>query len=268
MAHDFTSLQHPVEKLLEAEYFLGRLKHRTGQKFQFELNAFLSASRSVTFVMQKAMSDVPGFDRWYSQRQAEMKSDRAMRFFIELRNVSQKQGPVSYVGGSLPGGGWTYRFVGRPNAVPEELVGLDIRDCCTLHLIKLAKLLLQCVSTFPYHSCPCRAFTEEGMASLGYDWASIEAALGLPPGYTAVAGIPVGEKLRILRRELEPLDEASIERIAASPLLDSGWHGPDTSRANDLVDDVAALMASSGSVELHPREVFVRAVLKRIQDRD
>jgi hypothetical protein len=263
MAYDFTTLRHPVEKLLEAEYFLGRMTHRTGLKFQFELNAFLSASRSVTFVMQKAMSDVPGFDRWYLQRQAEMKSDEAMRFFIELRNVSQKQGPVSYVEGSLAGGGWTYRFVGRPHAVPEELVSLDIRDCCSVYLAKLAKLILQCATTFPYHSCPCRAFTEEGMAALGYGWADIEAALGLPSGYTVVAGIPASEKLRILRREFEPLDIASIERIATSSLLDTGKHRFHASNGTDLLDHFAAAMAPSGNARTNPRENFIRAALKR-----
>lgn len=266
MVHDFTTLRHPVEKLLEAEYFLDRLTHANGLEFQFELNAFLSASRSVTFVLQKVMSNVLGFARWYSPRQAEMKSDEAMRFFIELRNISQKEGPVSYVGCSLPGGGRTYRLVGRPHAVPGELIGLDISDCCSAHVAKLARLLLECVAAFPYHSCPCRAFTKEGMAALGYDWADIEAAVGLPAGYTAVSDIPVGEKLRILRREVEPLDTASIERIAASPLLDSGKQQFRATRGTDLVDDVAARMAPSAIASGLSREIFLSAILNRIDD--
>jgi len=182
MTHVFSTLRHPVEKLLEAEHFLARLTHANGLEFQFELNAFLSASRSVTFALQKAMSDVPGFSSWYGQQQTAMKADAAMRFFLELRNISQKQGPVSFVGGSLLGGGWTYRFVGGPHTVPEELVGRDIGACCGAHLAKLANLLLECSSAFPFHSCPGRAFTEEGMLALGYDWQDVEAAIGLPPG--------------------------------------------------------------------------------------
>ena len=61
MSYTFTTLRHPVEKLLEAEHFPARLIHSNGLEFQFELNAFLSASRSVTFVLQKAVADVPGF---------------------------------------------------------------------------------------------------------------------------------------------------------------------------------------------------------------
>ena len=59
LAHTFTTLRHPVEKLLEAEYFLARLTCADGLRFQFELNAWLSASRSVTFVLQRAMAHVP-----------------------------------------------------------------------------------------------------------------------------------------------------------------------------------------------------------------
>ncbi|PWI54409.1 hypothetical protein B5K03_09490 [Rhizobium phaseoli] len=74
MTHNFTTLRHPVEKLLEAEHFLARLTHSSGLEFQFELNAFLSSSRSVTFILQKAMSDVTGFASWYGQQQAMMKA--------------------------------------------------------------------------------------------------------------------------------------------------------------------------------------------------
>lgn len=267
MAHSFTTLRHPVERLLEAEYFLARLMKTSGLEFQFELNAFLSASRSVTFVLQKAMSDVPGFDSWYGQQQSMMKADAAMRFFLELRNISQKQGPVSFVGGSLPGGGWTYRFVGNPHAVPEELAGWDIGACCAAHLIKLARLLLECVRAFPFHSCPARAFTEEGMAALGYDWVDVEAAIGLPPGYTNVGDFPAAEKLRILSREIEPLDTAAIERIADGKLHDRGGRleFPASSGA-DLLDDMAAMMSPVNSASRHPRDVFLGALLKRIND--
>ena len=267
MPFTFTTLRHPVEKLLEAEHFLARLICSDGLEFQFELNAFLSASRSVTFVLQKVMSDVPGFASWYKPQQARMKADAAMRFFLALRNISQKQGPVSFVGGSLPGGGWTWRFVGRPHAVPEDLAGRDISACCASHLAKLADLLLKCVRDFPFHSCPGRAFTEKGMAALGYSWRDVEAAIGLPPAYTDVVDFPAAEKLRILSREIEPLDTASIKRIAARDLRANG--APlkfPASSGTDLVDHLAAMKAPGGAGSGHPRNVFVGAVLKRIND--
>ena len=100
MAHRFTSLATSIEKLLEAEYFLGGLAVSNGPEFRYNLNAFLSACRSVTFVLQKAMSPMAGFGDWYAARRAEMRVDAAMGFFLELRNISQHEGPVSVVGGS------------------------------------------------------------------------------------------------------------------------------------------------------------------------
>ena len=267
MTHEFATLRHPVEKLLEAEHFLARLIRSNGLLFQFELNAFLSAARSVTLVLQKAMSGVPGFATWYEQQQALMNADAAMRFFVSLRNISQKQGPVSFVGACLPNSRWTYRFVGRPHAVPEELAGRDIGACCAAHLAKLANQLLECVRIFPYHSCPGRAFTEEGMAALGYTWQDIEAAVELPPGYTDVGDFPASEKLRILSREIEPLDMVSIKRIADGDLRADGapLEFPRSSGA-DLVDDIAAMIAPGGTDSRHPRNVLLSAILKRISD--
>lgn len=267
MPHTFTTLRHPVEKLLEAEHFLARMVQSDGLEFQFELNALLSASRSVTFVLQKVLAGVLGFAVWYDQQQVRMKADAAMRFFLELRNISQKQGPVSFVGGSLPSGGWTYRFVGRPHAVPEALLGRDVGACCAAHLMKLATLLAECSRTFPFHSCPGRAFTEEGMVALGYGWRDVEAALGLPPGYTEVGDFSAAEKLRILSREVEPLDQESIERIAQGDLRADGVRLQfSNTSGTDLVDDIAAMMMPGCATGGQPRDAFLGAILKRIND--
>lgn len=242
MFHTFTTLHHSVEKLLEAEYFLARMVESDELlKFQFELNAFLSATRSLTFVLQKSLAHIPDFTVWYEQQQARMKADAAMRFFLELRNISQKQGPISFVGGGLLGGGWTYRFVGIQQPVPEEFKGKDISECCAIHLIKLAKLLAECSQNLSFHSCPARAFTEEGMKTLGYTWRDVEAALWLLHGSTDVSDFSVAEKLRVLSREIEPLDKESIERIAGGDLRTNGkrLQFPCTN-SNDLVDDIAA----------------------------
>jgi len=267
MPYSFTTLRHPVEKILECEHFLARMVKSDGLVFQFELNAFLSAARSVTFVLQKAFADVPGFAVWYEEQQSRMKTDSAMRFFLELRNISQKQGPVSFVGGSLPEGGWTYRFVGQPCAVPETLLGRDVGACCAAHLMKLANLLRECSCAFPFHSCPGRAFTEEGMLALGYEWRDVESALGLPPGYTEVGDFPTAEKLRVLSREIEPLDRESIERIARGDFQVDGerLQFPNTS-GRDLIDDMAAMMAPGCANDGHPRNAFLGAILKRIND--
>jgi hypothetical protein len=91
------------ERLSEANYFARRLRSQRGEKLQYELNAFLSAARSVTWLIQKEMVHVPGFSEWWSERQKEMAADPAMRFFLALRNYSQKEGRISIVGGTVGG---------------------------------------------------------------------------------------------------------------------------------------------------------------------
>ena len=143
-------------------------------------------------------------------------------------------------------------------------MGRDIGACCAAHLAKLANLLLKCIRAFPFHSCPGRACTEEGMAALGYSWGDIGAAIGLPPEYVDVGNLPAAEKLRILSQEIEPLDTASIERISQGDLRADG--APlelPVSSGTDLVDDMAALMARNGIASGHPRDVFLRAIMKR-----
>lgn len=267
MSHTFTSLRYPLEKLQEAEYFLARQTQTNGIEFQFELNAFLSASRGVTFFLQKAMAHVEGFEEWYRQQQVAMKADAAMRFFLALRNVSQKQGPVSYIGGSMLDGGWSYRFVGQLEPVPGELTGRDICECCADHLTKVARLILECHREFPFDSCPGRAFTEEGMKALGYSMADVESALGLPPGYIDVVDFSIAEKLRVLSREIEPLDIEDLERLASGDFRSQGTplriH---KCTGRNLVNDIAALIESGANDQRQPREIFLKAIAKRIND--
>lgn len=265
MAHVFTSLRYATEKLLEAEYFLGRSMEVSGPYFQYELNAFLSAARNVSFVLQSSMSKVRGFNEWYAEKQAEMRADAAMRFFLELRNVSQKQGPVSYVGGSRLDGGYTYRFVEDQHSLPPEVVGIDIRASCATHLMKVGNLLLDFFNKMPFSACPWRAFSEEGMKTLGFEWSDAEEAAGFPAGWTNVGSAVDPEvKFKYLRKEIEPLDVSAIQRIASGDLR--GSRGPlDFSGMgrDGLVDRVAVHLADS---ELsNPREAFLKAIGERIR---
>ena len=95
----FTSLLLVEERLLEADHFARRLcRQPDSARFGYELNAFLSAARSVTFLLQKEMAKVPGFSSWWEEQQSQLRNDRSARFFVELRNFSQKAGRVSLVG--------------------------------------------------------------------------------------------------------------------------------------------------------------------------
>src|ERR1700733_14353832 len=100
-----------------------------GESFGYNLNAFLSAARSVTFLLQKEYSKIDGFAEWWALERTTLAADPAARFFLELRNYSQKEGRISLVGtGAARVGGrssWSYRFAGTIKAVPPVLLNRD-----------------------------------------------------------------------------------------------------------------------------------------------
>lgn len=271
MAYRFTSLQGTIEKLLEAEYFLGGLTTSSGSEFGYNLNAFLSACRSATFVMQKSLSHVTSFGAWYDDRRRLMKSDPAMGFFLELRNISQHEGPVSYVGGAIPHPpGWTYRFAGNREAVPAALVGCDVAAACGEHLTKLASVVAELRSALPHESCLHSALSAQGIRHLGYSLDDVGVLLGLPPGYLDVGkDIPIEHKLRVLRRELDPIDVDGLERLAQGRFQRGGERlAFASSSGHDLTDDIAGLMESGDGAERVPRVAFLTAICRRIQEID
>lgn len=81
-------------KLEEARLFLGNLNtyRRFPKLTLFNLSAFLSAARSVTFHIQKQI--VPSLENGsdlYERLREQFLSGKEAKFFIELRNVSEKQ---------------------------------------------------------------------------------------------------------------------------------------------------------------------------------
>ena len=72
----------------EAEYFLEMMKgnDENRQRFEYNLSAFLSAARSVTFVLQKESSKNPEFDEWYCKKQMQMKRDKLFKFLKKKRD--------------------------------------------------------------------------------------------------------------------------------------------------------------------------------------
>ena len=216
MSRLLTSLLLVEERLLECEYFIRQLSRTRGDLFRFNLNAFLSSSRAVTFLIQKELSKVADFQRWWATQPAAMKSDLAMRYFLELRNFSQKEGRVSLVGYSVGSSAkkWRYRFAGNRDHVPESLVHRDVVDCCCEHLGKLAQLTLDCAEHFPFHTCPRRALTEAGILALDLDISAVEAMLSLPVGWSDLPNLTSAERLDLLREHVDGVDFVKIVRLS------------------------------------------------------
>lgn len=78
-----------LEKLEETKYFLIKMEESIDDlaKFKFNLSAFLSAGRSVTFYLQKEFTHNPKFDKWYPKKQDEMKDDSLFKYFNDKRRT-------------------------------------------------------------------------------------------------------------------------------------------------------------------------------------
>jgi len=83
------------QKYDEVEYFLETMKENIEdrQKFRYNLSAFVSAARSVTFVLQNELefSKNPKFDKWYCEKQTQMKRDKLFKFFKGKRDYAIHQ---------------------------------------------------------------------------------------------------------------------------------------------------------------------------------
>lgn len=85
-------------KVDEAFYFLSMMKQTYKNKsdvFYFNLHAFLTAFRSITFYMQRQYKKCNGFPEWYCQNQIKLSSDSDLRFLLKIRNEIIHKKPVS-----------------------------------------------------------------------------------------------------------------------------------------------------------------------------
>lgn len=203
---------------MEAEYFGRRLRVLAAPEFDYELNAFLSAARSVTFLLQKEMARVPGFASWWTKRQKVMRRDDAMRFFKDLRNRSQKRGRVLRVGTPRRNTDgtqmWIYRFVGNDEGVPTSLIYRDVVDCCLEHVAKLAAIALEFTNEFPFQACYRYAMTPEGLESLDFNLSDALTLFGFENIPRDVWRGSRRETVRLLRRNVDGVDFQAIQRLA------------------------------------------------------
>ena len=93
-------------KLQEAKFFLGLLKpnYTKEQKFDFFLSAFVSAARSVTWVMRSEYSDTPGWSEWHRTRQLDSAEEQLFKGTTIVRNRTQKLGALKTLMGATVAG--------------------------------------------------------------------------------------------------------------------------------------------------------------------
>jgi hypothetical protein len=83
-------------KIREAQYFLSMMKQafEDDDTFSYNLSAFLSAARSITWVMQKQYARYNGFAEWYCPYQIKMPANPELDYLNTLRVEDVHKEPV------------------------------------------------------------------------------------------------------------------------------------------------------------------------------
>jgi hypothetical protein len=105
--NELNPLRRTRQKLDEAAYFLGKVREHyfdvledKGRPLVYYVSAFVSAARSVGWVMRNECASLKGWEAWYKAREPAVEDRPLLRQFKDIRNRSQKAEPL-HIGTSL-----------------------------------------------------------------------------------------------------------------------------------------------------------------------
>lgn len=85
-----------LSKLEDCRFILDQLKAATNApSFRSRFNSFLSASRAITYALQKDGAHIQGFKNWYERKRLEMENDDLLRFLHSARTEDFHEGKHS-----------------------------------------------------------------------------------------------------------------------------------------------------------------------------
>ena len=122
-------------------------------------SAFVSAARSISFVLQTVMKGIQGFDEWYITEQDQLRANQLARFFVERRNEIQKVGDTKInagVGYRDENGQLIIRhyFANTGPLDPFEPIEDDIVTAATEYMKLMRKLISECSIRFATEDDP------------------------------------------------------------------------------------------------------------------
>lgn len=222
------------DKAFEAEYFLKRLQESSRMSFEAScfFSAFVSASRSVTFSLQAAMSGVAGFDDWYEEARKSLQADQLAKYFVEVRNDVVHKGrsplnrvPLEHIREHLSRQMFS-RDCPHVLAISDARKGgrlalVDAVSACKEFFTSLLALVFECYSTFRTVVDPRWYFTEQNFISRGRTLEDALSELGYPScwGQLAPSGVGAWEALRKQQPPclLNPLFEEFLGQAVTDP---------------------------------------------------
>ena len=194
-------------KLREADFFLERMttSGRDTRSWQFFFSAFATAARSVTFVLQSAMADVPGFSAWYAVRRDRLRADPLSRYLTSVRNEVQKRGtnPVCvWQHGS--GDDVEAFFLHWYDDPAVQAPGGPVASACEEQVRQLALLVYEAYRDFGPWIDPAVTYTPSGAQRVGLSIDDVEERLLGVRGWTVA--LPEEKRFRVLRAS-EPMPD-------------------------------------------------------------
>jgi len=175
-------------KLAEARFFLEQLEGAGLNVFAARcyFSAFVTAARSVTFVLKAVLAHASGFPEWYQAWERALGSDPVARYLLRQRNKVQKTGETGMSAGSMTRTAdgelvVTHYFASEG----AEAVEGDVLGACRAYAERLEQVVADARKVFPRETDPDWLFEEENLRSEGLTVEDLEERLGLPRGWTA-----------------------------------------------------------------------------------
>ena len=211
MAYSFQVVE---DKLLEAEFFLKQLGTTSSldTEARYYFSAFVSASRSVTFALQKSLKGIDGFDGWYKSIREQLQTDPLVPYFCETRNQIVHTGinPLNQVNAKhlrdfisrQLRGEWSHVLVvsGHYGDSSDDLA--DVNAASAEYFRSLVRVVFQCYKRFLTTVDARWYFTEEHFQTTGKTLGDALAELGFPSGWLkAVPGGDEAAAWRVLRAQ-------------------------------------------------------------------
>lgn len=89
-------MKHTQFVLDETEFFLNKLKEEQESfpDFNYYLNAYISAARSVLWIMKNEYGKVNGWKKWYDDTEVDNDKKSLLKGIVDMRNRSLKKMPI------------------------------------------------------------------------------------------------------------------------------------------------------------------------------
>lgn len=199
-------------KVAETNFFLDKIEEATYGFHLFEarnyISAFSSSARSITFTIQASISDLPSFKNWYESQQEFMRQNKLGKYFLEVRNLSQKVGYYPISDGKIyrdenNNQRVEYYFDNFTKELSEYVPKEDVVTACKKYFIMLLTVVFNCYQTFGTIIDPEHYFSFENIKKTGKTIEDFEEELGYPRGWTSIEGLTEDERLKVIRNEIQ-----------------------------------------------------------------